>query len=564
MNTPQDSPRTPTPLDAIAEQYVLDLAALHPTLATELGLPGFDDQLGDYSPEGHEAIADHTRATLREVEHCEVVDDVDRVTQAAMRERLGVELELYEAGEHLRDLNVIASPPQELRDIFSLAPQETEEDWANIAARMDALPEAIASYAQSLRAGRAAETLPSLRQIEAVIKQADDVADVDSSMFTSLVANASLASGAVPGALHSDLTEAAKHARQAYADLAQFLSEHLAPEAEDEDAVGRERYERFSRAFLGARIDLEETYEWGLERLAAIIAEQQATAEELYGPGTSIEEAMRTLDREPARILTGTEALREWMQRTSDEAIEALGGEHFEIPAPLRTLECCIAPTKTGGIYYTGPSDDFSRPGRMWWSVPDGVTEFTTWREKTTVYHEGVPGHHLQLGQAAYLRDTLNLWRRQFCWVSGHGEGWALYAERLMAQLGYLAEPGDRMGMLDAQRLRAARVVLDIGVHLELDCPPEWGGGRWDATRAWAFLKANANMDEAFLRFELDRYLGWPGQAPSYAVGQRLWTEIREATEAREGAAFDLRAFHGRALRLGSVGLDVLREALAS
>ena len=275
---------------------------------------------------------------------------------------------------------------------------------------------------------------------------------------------------------------------------------------------------------------------------------------------------MDRLNADPARTVHGTAALQDWMQQTSDRAMAALDGVHFDIPAPLRTLECRIAPSATGGIYYTGPSDDFSRPGRMWWSVPAGTEDFATWQERTTVFHEGVPGHHLQVGMQTHLRGELNSWRRLACWVSGHGEGWALYAERLMADLGFQDDPGDRFGMLDSQRLRAARVVLDIGVHLGKERPPELAGlpgvgeGVWDAGSAWAFLRRNVAMEESFLRFELDRYLGLPGQAPSYAVGQRLWEEARDRALA-DGAG--LKDFHTRALRLGSVGLDVLRRALA-
>jgi uncharacterized protein (DUF885 family) len=182
------------------------------------------------------------------------------------------------------------------------------------------------------------------------------------------------------------------------------------------------------------------------------------------------------------------------------------------------------------------------------------------------VFHEGVPGHHLQVGQAVYNRAQLNSWRRLACWVSGHGEGWALYAERLMADLGHLDDPGDRLGMLDGQRMRAARVVLDLGVHLGLEAPERWGGGTWDADKAWEFLRANVNMPEQFIRFELNRYLGWPGQAPSYKIGQRIWEQIRDdardSAQAR-GEAFDLRAFHARALGMGALPLDVLRTALA-
>jgi uncharacterized protein (DUF885 family) len=308
-------------------------------------------------------------------------------------------------------------------------------------------------------------------------------------------------------------------------------------------------------------VDLEETYRWGVEELDRVIAEQEAVAQQIR-PGASVEEAMALLDADESRRLQGTEALRAWMQDLSDAAVEALSGTHFEIHEPMRRLECKIAPTREGGIYYTGPSEDFSRPGRMWWSVPEGEDSFTTWKETTTVYHEGVPGHHLQIATATYRRDTLNDWRRNICWVSGHGEGWALYAERLMGELGYLADPGDRMGMLDAQRMRAARVVFDIGVHLELEVPARWGSGTWTPEKGYEFLRRNIAISEGQLNFEFTRYLGWPGQAPSYKLGQRLWEQIRDELHRRDGDAFDIKAFHTRALNLGSVGLDTLRRAL--
>ncbi|MCK6211730.1 DUF885 domain-containing protein [Georgenia sp. EYE_87] len=557
--------RPATPTDAIADAYVHRLAALDPLTATTLGLPGHDHEMPDLSPAGIEEQAMLDRATLAELEVLAPVDDVDGVTHAAMRERLGLQVELAEAGELQRELNVIASPVQAVREVFDLMPTATAEDWETIATRLAAVPDALEGYQESLRAARAAGNVAALRQVEACLKQADDLADADTSFFTTLVASARPSGETPTRALAAALEKGAADARQAYADLARMLGEEIAPDAPREDAVGRDRYALWSRYFLGAVVDLDETYEWGRAELARIVAEQQEVADRLYGPGTDITEAMARLDKDPARMLHGTEALREWMQVTSDEAVAALAGTQFDIPEPVRRLECLIAPTHTGGIYYTGPSADFSRPGRMWWSVPDGVTEFATWRERTTVYHEGVPGHHLQIGQTVYRAELLNLWRRLASWVSGHGEGWALYAERLMADLGFLDDPGDRMGMLDGQRLRAARVVLDIGVHLGKPAPQEWGGGTWDAARAWEFLKGNANMAEEFLAFELDRYLGWPGQAPSYKIGQRLWEETRDA--ARESATargeeFDLRAFHRRALDVGSVGLDVLRDAL--
>jgi uncharacterized protein (DUF885 family) len=291
-------------------------------------------------------------------------------------------------------------------------------------------------------------------------------------------------------------------------------------------------------------------------------SEQDRIQAEIAGPGASIEDAIARLETDPARLLHGKDELQQWMQKTADAAIAALDGVHFDIPDAMKTIECMIAPTENGGIYYTGPSDDFTRPGRMWWSVPPGVTEFSTWREKTTVYHEGVPGHHLQIAQAVLNREQLNSWRRLVSWSSGHGEGWALYSERLMEEFGFMDDPGDRLGLVDGQRMRATRVVLDIGVHCRKPAPEQWGGGIWDAEKAWECFKANVNMDEAFLRFELNRYLGWPGQAPSYKIGQRLWETYRAQARAKEGEAFSLKDFHTRALNLGSVPLSVLPLAL--
>jgi uncharacterized protein (DUF885 family) len=313
-----------------------------------------------------------------------------------------------------------------------------------------------------------------------------------------------------------------------------------------------------SRHFLGATVDLDETYEWGLEELARMTDEQESIAKRIAGG--SVAEAVAALDNDPARKIHGTDALQAWMQKLSDTAVKELGREHFDIPEKMRKLECHIAPTKEGGIYYTGPSDDFSRAGRMWWSVPEGVTEFDTWRETTTVYHEGVPGHHLQIAQAVYNSGQLNTWRRQLAGSSGHAEGWALYAERLMAELGYLDDDGDRFGMLDGQRMRAARVVLDIGVHLGKKRPD--GNGVWDADFAYDFLRSNVLMEDEFVRFEVNRYLGWPGQAPSYKIGQRIWEDLRAESHRREGDSFSLSAWHKRALDIGGTGLDTLRVAV--
>ncbi|MFJ2541753.1 DUF885 domain-containing protein [Microbacterium sp. NPDC087589] len=552
------APRIPSAIDRVADEWVDTIAVLTPTLGTYIGRDEVNDRFGDLSPEGHEQIASATRSTLAQLQALDPVDAIDEVTKTDLSAELSLDLELHDAQWHLRDLNVIASAAQDVRSAFDLMPTATADDWSVIATRLAAVPEALRGYTETLRAGIAAGVTPARRQVVEVATQIDRYT-ADDGFFAAFVAEATPQEGNLPASLARTLADNSAAARVAYDELRSFLAEELAPVATEVDAVGRELYALNSRRFLGATIDLDETYEWGREELARMVAEQTAIANEIL-PGASVEKAVAHLEADPARKLVGTDALQKWMQETSDRAVAELGATHFDIPEAIRTLECMIAPTQEGGIYYTGPTDDFSRPGRMWWSVPEGVTEFDTWRELTTVYHEGVPGHHLQIAQAVYNRTELNSWRRLLAGTSGHAEGWALYAERLMQQLGYLDDPADRLGMLDGQRMRAARVVLDIGVHLGK--PRLDGEGIWDADYALDFMRKNVNMPDQFVQFEVNRYLGWPGQAPSYKVGQRIWEQVREAYQAERGADFDVKEFHKRALDMGGVGLDTLRTAL--
>jgi len=566
MSTYQELPsiyrlkRSLTDVDQIANEYFEKVLDLNPVHATELGRKGVETLYPDYSPAGEKAFARLAKKTLKKVDNVLPIDDVDLVTLDALQERLSLYRKQYKAGFGGWQLNNIASVPQEVRSVFDLMKRNTQQDWEHIVGRMHRVTEALEGYIQTLEAAREEGKVAPRRQVDIVIEQTAAYY-APGGFFDDLAAEVA---EAVP-ALKDEAAAGAEAAKEGYRRLNSYLVEKLQPVAPSRDAVGRKAYSLHSRSFLGTTIDLDETYAWGVKELESIIARQREVAEEIE-PGASIERAKQLLDEDPARQLHGTDELKAWMQKLADAAVENLADTHFEIGGPMRRIECCIAPTNEGGIYYTGPSPDFSRPGRMWWSVPEGEDTFTTWRETSTVYHEGVPGHHLQIAIATALKGTMNSWRTNMLWVSGHGEGWALYAERLMEELGYLKDPGDRMGMLNAQRMRAARVVFDIGVHCEMPIPDEWAeqlgvepGTIWTSELGYEFLKLNLDESEGHLRFEFLRYLGWPGQAPSYKIGERLWLELRDQALRRGD---DMRAFHTRALLLGSVGLDTLRRAL--
>jgi uncharacterized protein (DUF885 family) len=553
----------PRPVDAIAEAFVDELAALDPVAATEYGIPGHEHRLTDLSPDGFAAREELHRRTLTAVRRATPTDDREQAAKDAFEERLALTLERLEAGVPQSEVSVIVSGLHDVRSCFDLMDTGSEQGWHDVGARLAEVRTTLAGYRRTLLEAADAGRVSARRQYAEVGRQVRGWTGQTGGpdVFAQLVA------GAPHGPSQADLVRHAADATDAVAEFGRFLTDELGPRGRESDAVGREHYELASRYFLGAAVDLEETYAWGWEELRRIEDEMSAIADGIV-PGGSIAQAAQRLDDDPARYVEGKDAFRDWMQELADRTLTELADSHFDIPEPVRRIECRIAPTQDGGIYYTGPSEDFSRPGRMWWSVPEGVTRFSPWREVTTVFHEGVPGHHLQVGQTNFRRDRLNRWQRQMCWVSGSGEGWALYAERLMDELGYLADPADRLGMLDAQGLRAARVVVDIGMHLQLPIPTDnpFGfhpGGRWTPELVLEFMRAHSRMDDATIRFEVNRYLGWPGQAPSYKVGERLWLEAREGVRARQGSAFDLKAFHRAALDLGSVGLDPLMASLA-
>jgi uncharacterized protein (DUF885 family) len=532
-------------------------------VATYAGIPGHDHELPDLSPDGYAAREELTRRAIADVEALAPVDDREAVAREAFLERLGLEAEFAEAGLSRPTVSVISSAVHEIREAFDLMPTDTEEQWHSLGQRLAGVPHAVDGFRSTLTEEAAAGRVVAARQyveVAAQIRNWTGQSGAIGDFFTGLVAGS-------PEAMRPDLERAAAAASAAYADFGTFLETELAPRGREKEAVGREHYALASRRYLGASVDLVATYAWGWEELKRLEDDMAVTAARIL-PGGSVREAVAHLDADPSRKIAGKEAFRDWMQALAERTIEELAGVHFDIPEPIRRIECMIAPTNDGGIYYTGPSEDFSRPGRMWWSVPDTVTEFSPWREVTTVYHEGVPGHHLQVAQTAFRKELLNRWQRLLCWVSGHGEGWALYAERLMDDLGYLADPADRLGMLDGQAFRAARVIVDIGMHLELRIPADnpFGfhpGETWTPALGREFMGEHCLMDPAFIDFEVKRYLGWPGQAPSYKVGEKIWLEARDDARARAGADFDLKAFHTAALNLGSLGLDPLKAALS-
>ncbi len=557
---------TLSPVFALSDRTVAERVGLDPIMATAGGIPGFDHLLTDFSPSGFEERAAHTRRAIAELADLPITTDDDRIAAAYIAERFGASLLSHDAGEWMSGLRAIASPASTLRSVFDLMKRDGEEAWANIAARVEALPDALDGLRSTYELGRTKGVLAARRQALAAADQASTWAG--DRWFDSLAREAAGCAD-LPPALVQRVSAGASGANEAYGAFAEYLRRDYAPAARTTDGCGPDLYRIGVRTMLGADLDPNEMYEWAWDDFHHLRAEIADTCERIL-PGASFAEVIDLLDTDPARAVHGADAYQSWLQALTDEALTR-SKAHFEIPAEMDVCEAHIPPPGSAAApYYTGPSEDFTRPGRTWYPTL-GRTMFPKWGDVTTCYHESVPGHHLQIGYARVQAASLSRLQR-VGFISGHGEGWALYAEQLCDEFGWFDDPDHRLGFLSGQMLRTVRVIIDIGMHLGKLIPqgttlndgtPFHGGEVWTPDLAFEFSVKQTGNTETFMLSEIDRYLGWPAQAISYKIGQREWVAARAAARAREGAAFDLRAWHTKALKLGAIGLGQLGTELA-
>lgn len=528
-----------TSITHISARYIDELIELDPVRGARMGVALASPELTDYSPAGVERYADMLRRTVRDLRATEPIDEVERLGRIFLLGHVEGELGLLEAGERERQISVLAAPPSSVRMVFDLMPRKTADDVALVEARLRNVPAALEGYRGTLAEGVASGRVASKRS---VLAAADQCTTWSEGFF---------------GSFPAELDAAARAAGASYAELASWLHTTCAPAATDEVSCGEERYGLWARAMLGTTPDLDATYEWGWAELERIEAEKTTECARIL-PGASFEEVRDHLNRDPEQILVGADAYRQWLQDESDAATAKLNGWQFDIPEPLLRCEIGIPPEgSAAAAYYTAPSEDLSQPGRTWFPTV-GKSEFPKWDQLTIAYHEAVPGHHLQIGLLRLLPLTR---AHKLGFQSAHGEGWALYAERLMDELGQFDTPATRLGFLASQAFRAVRVVVDIGLHTKRPLPD---GRSWTPEIASEHLQRHGGYPKPFADSEVLRYISWPAQATTYKLGERSWLAGRDAARARQGASFDLKRWHSAALHMGALGLADLERELAT
>ncbi len=550
------------PIFALSAAFVDEVAALAPTWATYAGVAGNDHRWPDLSPAGHEAALAHYRGMVERLAELPRPETKwERLAFQAVGGFLADKIAWYEAKDHFRDLDSIASEAQTIVDIVEHMDKTSAAGWTNICTRLGTMKTVLDGYRETLALGIDKELTVARRQVTTVAEQSR-VAASDDSAFETLPAELA-ESGVNRADLAPRLAAAVAAARTAQAEFGEWLTETYLAHAVETDAVGRERYLRGTRRFLGMGIDPEATYAWGWGEVARLRSRMEEVADEI-SPGATIPEALQILKTDPARAAATRDDFIRFMEERNAIALQRLEGSHFDVPEPIRKVDVRLAkPGGPLGAYYVGPSEDYTRAGAVWWSHGDKPGPFPLYDEVSTLYHEGFPGHHLQVGTQLTRADKLSRFHRVFVWYPGLGEGWALYAELLMEQMGFLDKPDYVFGFLSAQMLRACRVVIDIGSHLELPIPedqPFHPGEDWSFELGVEMLQEYATLETKYAESEMTRYLGWPGQAIAYKVGEREILEIRAALEARGG--FDAKEFHANLLDIGPVGLEAVRDLL--
>jgi len=547
-----------TPFE-ISDRLTEAFADLSPSTATTYGIAGRDHLWDDFSPDGEVKRAELKAAAIADLEpHLDHPDPVQADAARIIIGSLASSLRRYENGHWKRDLNHIHSPFQRTRDTFDVVAKDGAEAWENVSIRLSNWGEMLDGYRSSLQLGLDEGTTAARRQVLSVIDQVRSLVGADS-RFADFPAMASERGGDA-----ARVTEAVEMASDASAGFADWLETVYLPGADPADAVGVERYLEGSEYFLGMDLDPDETYAWGWSEVHRLRTEMEKTAADI-DPDRSIEEVIELLETDPGRSAPDHQAFARFVEEIQAQAVAQLDGSAFEVPPEIREVTVNIAPPGGSlGAWYHGPSEDFTRPGSIWYA-PGSRTRIPYWQEVSTAYHEGFPGHHLQVGFAVLQREKLSRFHRIFIWYSGAGEGWALYAERLMDELGYFENPEYRLGLLASQLFRSTRVVVDIGLHLEKRIPPDaplHAGEVWDYGRAVDYMETIALQPRDMAESEVLRYLGWPGQAIAYKVGEREILDMRREAMGKADGGFAAKDFHRELLEAGAIRLDHLRETI--
>jgi uncharacterized protein (DUF885 family) len=533
-----------------------------PSWATFIGDRRFEDRLEERGPgarDRRKSAAKEMLARLRKIP-ARGLGEEDAITRSVLGRVLSETIESYDHCAWEWEFNQLSGMHVELQDLLAFHPKTDVKGVEHLLARYEAIPTAFLQLKGDLRDGlRSGRVLPRVAYDRCVAQfRAFAAMPAEKSTFAAAAASLPKTLPAKARArLSAALLDAAKRVvLPAYRDLGAFLESEYAGKAREEVGVhatpgGREAYAFAVRMHTTTDLSPEKIHLIGIEELERNKAEMLAIGRR-NGHTGDLRSYLDGLIRDPRnRLRTRAELLTRY--RAILKRMDAALPKWFGIlPRTAYRVEAMPAYKEKDApaAYYYPPSESAKRPGIFFANLHDPPS-WPTYEMETLSYHEAVPGHHLQIA-VALERRSLPAIRRHSLYTA-YVEGWAHYTERLAEEMGMYSSDEDRVGMLAGQAWRAARLVVDTGMHFH----------GWTRDRAVALLREIKTGPETETQNEIDRYIVWPGQALAYKVGHRKIAELRAGAEAAMGSAFDVRAFHDEVLRHGALPLSVLEEVVA-
>ena len=546
-----DEPQT-SRIEAVADEYLAEMLVRFPATATYYSLPGIGhSELYDNSPDAliaWRAREDEWLAELLEIGAPTDVGNRDWVTYGILYEELAGSIGARVCRSEMWAASTATAWHTDMPFVFDLQPVGTPQARAEAIERLGKVAGFIDNEISNLRAGLDAGYSAPRPTVEKVPEEIRALLN-DDNPFLNIASrdDDTEFSAAVEDMFDAQIAPAIER-------FAAYIESDYLPHAREElslafNPAGEECYIALVRAFTTISPSPDAIHETGLTQIAAIRADMQSIIDEDYGGG-DIESFLAHLNADSEFTFSSSDEILEGA-RTSLAGIRELMPELFgHLPKADVIIKPYPAYRSSGTGEYWSSSEDGSRPGIFY--IPTSSPEQRSRTgQQSFLYHETLPGHHLQGAIALELGDRVHPLAR-YMWNSGYGEGWALYSERLMDELDQYSTPLDRIGMLSDQGARAARLVIDTGLHTM----------GWSRQQAVDYMLANTAWPPIDVESEINRYIAWPGQANAYMLGMLEIMKLRALAEDAFGDEFDVREFHDRVLENGSITLPMLEEAV--
>jgi uncharacterized protein (DUF885 family) len=547
--------RSPSPVDQLADQFWDDILELNPTTATVYGDERFNDRLEDPSPAGRAKARNlmvRTKAAADAISP-DGLSVEDRITRDMLIVIADQAIEQHDQGVHrLAVVDQIGGPQTLLPQVCQFQPADTPERFEKFIARLESYRDFMAANTDILREGLDTGLVAPRIVAERTIAQLDRLMAIPLSEAI-VPALAQVSSDADRERVRQVARDVLYPADQAFLDV--LKGDYFQATREQPGlwsaANGESLYRTQIRSWTTLDLDPREVHEIGMEELRLVDAGRRKIAS--AAGAASPKEYRQRLSDDPANTPGSKEELLARAREDIDRAMIAAPRFFGTLPkagCEVKAVEE-FKEKDAPFAYYFPPATDGSRGGTYYANGYDLPSRKYT-KLATTTYHEAVPGHHFQIA-LEQENENLSTFRRLGARIVGgaYVEGWGLYSEKLADEMGLFRDDGERFGMLDAVAWRAARLVVDTGLHAL----------RWTRQQSIDFL-LETGLSETDATIETDRYIAWPGQALTYMIGCREIEKLRRELTARDGSAFDLRGFHDQVLAHGSLPLATLTREL--